>query len=489
MRMHAIHGTDPAKFDNSPEAWWQLVHPDDLERSRKQFMNAVQNTGGFSDEYRIVHSNGSLRDVSTNGVVLYDQEHAPERMIGVNIDITERKQVTEALQHANSEMESAMRAKDEFLATMSHELRTPLNSILGISESLEEQIVGTLNPKQLRYIGIVKESGRHLLELINDILDISKIEAGRMELELQNISVDKLCQSSLRMVRELAQKKSLKVSFEMINQVDVIFGDERRLKQSLVNLFSNAVKFTPAGSHIGLEVCGHPQENEVTFTIWDKGVGIAEQDVKLLFQPFVQLDAGLAREYQGTGLGLALVSQIMRLHGGSVSLESKIGEGSRFTITLPWLPEQQNTQFKSMVTSHHPVKKTETKHTGSILLVEDTDVIISLMTDYLQYKGYRVLSAHNGMEGLMLAKQERPDLIIMDVMMPVMDGFEATKNIREVDKNTPIIALTALAMPGDRERCLAAGMNDYLSKPIRIQELADMIEKYLTAKGQIPDEQ
>jgi signal transduction histidine kinase/ActR/RegA family two-component response regulator len=491
MRMHIIQGTDPAQFDNSLDAWMQTIYPEDLAYVTGQFQDAIMNTGRYSLEHRIVRADGSLRYISANAVVVYDEKHIPERMIGVNMDVTERKLAEDEIHRANLEMERAMRTKDEFLANMSHELRTPLNSILGISESLEEQISGTLNEKQLRYIGIVKESGRHLLELITDILDISKVEAGRMELDLQNVSVEKLCQASLRLVKELAQKKSLKVSFETLTHVDIVFGDERRLKQSLVNLLSNAVKFTPAGSHIGLEVCGHPKENEVTFTVWDQGVGIAQEDMQYLFKPFVQLDAGLAREYQGTGLGLALVAQMIRLHGGRVDLTSKVGEGSRFTITLPWLPEQQNLHSKSALELPHPMLKSDAKRNGRLLLVEDTEVISSLMNEYLRYKGYQVFMAKNGMEGFLLAKKENPDLILMDVMMPVMDGMEATKLIREVDhlKNTPIIALTALAMPGDRERCFAAGMTDYLSKPIRIQELADMIDKHLTSKGQPPNEQ
>ncbi|HQV63490.1 MAG TPA: response regulator, partial [Anaerolineales bacterium] len=489
-RMHDIHGTDPATFDNLLTTWWQMIYPDDIADSQKRFQDALLETGVFSDQHRIIRADGALRHISASGIVLYDEENSPARLIGVNMDVTEQKIAEGTLQRANLEMERAMRTKDEFLANMSHELRTPLNSILGISESLEEQIVGNLNEKQLRYIGIVKESGRHLLELINDILDISKIEAGRMELDLHNVSVEKLCQSSLRMIKELAQKKNLKVAFEVIGPVDVVLGDERRLKQSLVNLLSNAVKFTPADSHIGLEVCGHPQENEVTFTVWDKGVGIAQEDIQYLFKPFVQLDSGLTREYQGTGLGLALVAQMMRLHGGRVELESEVGEGSRFTITLPWLPEQQNTKSKSTSELSRP-SRPEEKHTGKVLLVEDTEVISSLMNEYLHYKGYQVFIARNGMEGFLLAKEETPDLILMDIMMPVMDGLEATKLIREVDslKHTPIVALTALAMPGDRERCIAAGMTDYLSKPIRIQELADMIQKHLISKGQKPNDQ
>jgi signal transduction histidine kinase/ActR/RegA family two-component response regulator len=469
-----------------------MIHPDDLSKTQKQFQDALERTGIFSDEYRIVRLDGSVRFISANAIVISDEKYAPERVVGVNVDVTDRKQIEETLQRANLEMERAMRTKDEFLANMSHELRTPLNAILGISESLEEQFVGALNEKQLRYTGIIRESGRHLLELINDILDISKIEAGRMELELQNLSIDKICQACLRMTKELAQKKSLKISYEIIDSIEIVLADERRLKQSLVNMLSNAVKFTPSGGSFGLEVCGHPLENEITFTVWDQGVGIAQEDIKLLFQPFVQLDAGLAREYQGTGLGLALVSQMIRLHGGRVSVESEVGTGSRFTITLPWLPQQQNMHLQATRELPRPIlHKPEAKHEGKILLVEDTEVIISLMSEYLQYKGYEIFVAHNGMEGVLLAKQEHPDLILMDVMMPVMDGLEATRRIREIDtlKNVPIIALTALAMSGDRERCLTAGMNDYMSKPIRIQELSDMIEKHLINKGKIPDDE
>ena len=491
-RMHIIHGTEPESFDNSPEMWWRVIHAEDLADVKKQFNESLRRTGVFSHNYRVVRPDGTIRHISANAIVISDEDYVPERVIGVNVDVSDRKLIEETLQHANLEMERAMRTKDEFLANMSHELRTPLNAILGISESLEEQFVGPLNEKQLRYTGIIRESGRHLLELINDILDISKIEAGRMELELQQLSIDKICQSCLRMTRELAQKKSLKVSYEIVDSIEIVSADERRLKQSLVNLLSNAVKFTPDGGNIGLEVCGHPLENEITFTVWDNGVGIAHEDMKLLFQPFVQLDAGLAREYQGTGLGLALVSQMMRLHGGRVSLESEVGAGSRFTITLPWMPEQQNARVKTAKELPRPILlQPEVKREGKILLVEDTEVIVSLMNEFLQYKGYQMFVARDGMEGVLLAKQEHPDLILMDLMMPIMDGIEAAKHIREDDslKDTPIIALTALAMSGDRERCLAAGMNDYMSKPIRIQELSDMIEKYLSDKKKTVNEQ
>ncbi|MBI5352975.1 MAG: PAS domain S-box protein [Chloroflexi bacterium] len=482
-RMYLIHGIHPSDFDNTIATWLKMIHPRDEPSTTKQFALALQQTGLFTDEHRIILPDGSMRFITANAIVLYDADHRPERMVGVNVDVTERKQVEEALQHANYEMERALRTKDEFLATMSHELRTPLNAILGISESLEEQMSGPLNEKQLKYTGIIRESGRHLLELINDILDISKIEAGRMELDLQNFSVERVCQSSLRLIRELAQKKNLSIGFEIKGDVKTILGDERRLKQSLVNLLGNAVKFTPSGSSIGLEVNGHAEENEVTFIVWDHGIGIAETDIPLLFKPFVQLDARLSREYQGTGLGLALVDKMIRLHGGHVGVESAVGEGSRFIITLPWLPEQQHTEAKK-ATGQLPRHNLMSggKRGGKILLVEDTEANVAFMSEYLFQKGYEVLIAENGLEGVQLAKQEHPDLILMDIMMPVMDGFEAAKQIRKDVSlhSTPIIAMTALAMPGDRERCLSAGMNHYMSKPIDMQELFVMIVNYLS---------
>jgi CheY-like chemotaxis protein len=203
----------------------------------------------------------------------------------------------------------------------------------------------------------------------------------------------------------------------------------------------------------------------------------------------VQLDSGLAREYQGTGLGLALVAQMIRLHGGHVHVESVLGQGSRFIITLPWMQEQQIAQAKLTAELPRLGLKPARMHTGKILLVEDTDVVITLMSEYLLYKGYKVFVARNGLEGVMLARKEHPDLILMDVMMPEMDGLEATRQIRKDRslQNVPIIALTALAMAGDREFCLAAGMNDYMSKPIKMQELADMIEKHLGDGDHLPN--
>ena len=466
----------------TPQTWRNVIHPDDLLEQLKIMEEALHHNQPYNAEFRVIWPDTSIHYIKSTGVVIHDAENFPDRMIGANQDITIHKQAEETLRLANAEMERGLRMKNEFLANMSHELRTPLNAILGISESLEEQISGKLNEKQLKYIRTISESGRHLLDLINDILDLSKIEAGKLELDIQPVSVEKLCTSSLRLVKELAQKKSLNLSFYLDQNVKTILGDERRLKQSLVNLLGNAVKFTPQGKKIGLEVKGNAAANEVTFTVWDEGIGINEDDMQRLFKPFIQLNASLTREFSGTGLGLALVAQMTRLHGGRISLTSELKNGSRFTITLPWLAPEQNSQpsLTSSVLADSPKRDTK-QRMGKILIVDDTEVVAQLLSEYLRHKGYETLVAQNGEEAVTLARQELPQIILMDVMMPVLNGLDATRQIRAdaAMRDIPIIGLTALAMSSDREQCLSAGMNDYLSKPIQMQEVAQMIDRYL----------
>ncbi len=243
---------------------------------------------------------------------------------------------TADLRTANAELAHALRVRDEFLATMNHELRTPLNAILLLSELQQRQILGPLNEKQLKNLSNIEESGRHLLELINGILDIVKINAGKFEMDIGDISVESICKASLRMIHAMAEKKNIKVMLSIEPQVTSIAADDRRLKQMLVNLLSNAIKFSPAGSSIGLEVTGDIENDIVQFTVWDHGIGIAQEDIQRLFKPFAQLDSGLAREYGGSGLGLVLVSRMAELHGGGVSVESEPGKGSRFKFSLPW---------------------------------------------------------------------------------------------------------------------------------------------------------
>ena len=387
---------------------------------------------------------------------------------------------TAELRATNAALEQANRLKDEFLASMSHELRTPLNAVLGLTESLQEEVYGEINPEQEKALSVIEESGRHLLNLINDILDLSKIGAGKLNLDIQPISVENVVVASTRFVKEAATKKQITISTSIAPEITTVNADQRRLKQMLVNLLSNAVKFTDSGGKIGLDVYGNEETNVIHFTVWDTGIGIAENDLQKLFRPFTQLDSKLSRRYSGTGLGLTLVQRMAEMHGGSISVESTPGKGSRFTISLPWHSPDTTSPPDTPATTTDE-KTAPAKKLARILLVEDSFVNMQMTLVYLQKMGYDVVVARTGTEALEMVEQHHPDLVLMDIQMPEMDGLEATRRIRlnPETKRLPIIALTALAMPGDRERCIAAGANDYLSKPIRLKELTRIIQKHL----------
>lgn len=444
--------------------------------------------------------NGDLVWAAIRISPILDTEGQITHLVAVQEDITERK-ATEAelrrlndqlelrveertaeLRTVNAALERAARAKDEFLASMSHELRTPLSAILGVSEAFEEAIYGPVSERQKRALQTIRTSGEHLLGLISDILDVAKSEAGLLQPTFELVSVDDVCQTSLNLVRGLAQKKNLRVGFSQQPAGIAMLADARRLKQILVNLLSNAVKFTPDGGRIGLEVAADPQQAILQFTVWDTGIGIAEQNLPRLFQPFTQLDASLAREYNGTGLGLALVRTMAEMHDGSVAVQSKLGEGSRFTVSLPWrqpdelshasdrdLPAVPPVPNRDLVPGRKPL----------ILLTDDNNTILEVYSSYLEASGCEVVTAYRGSDAVRIAEDRHPALILMDIQMPGMDGLATIRHLRasrdpEVAA-IPIVAVTALAMQGDRERCLEAGANAYLSKPVSLVQLAQMI--------------
>ncbi len=382
------------------------------------------------------------------------------------------EQRTADLRAANAELEKAARLKDEFLAAMSHELRTPLNAILAYAELLQSGIYDPVLGKQKNAVNNIDEAGKHLLALINDVLDVSKITAQTLELQMTRFDVRAMCERSLRLVQQAAEQKNINIVFNLKNQIGMMKADERRITQILTNLLSNAVKFTPAKGQIGLDVEWSIQNQHVRFTVWDTGIGIASDDLPRLFQPFVQLDAGLARNYAGTGLGLALASRLAELHSGEITVESQPNVGSRFTVSLPIALNLQ-AQF--------PSKPYQPTNRPVLLVAEDNETNRTMLTDYLDYCGYDTIVAKNGLEALQSVQHQHPDLILMDVQMPVMDGITTIQKLRADGDKTPIIMLTGMTMLGDESRCLSAGADAYLRKPVNLKDLHAMINLKLTA--------
>lgn len=422
-------------------------------------------------------------------IVAYGQD----KLLSIVRDITEAKQLEQYRAQRLAEVEAASRAKDEFLATMSHELRTPLHSILTLGESLREEIYGPISRNQSNVLVAMDKSGRHLLTLINDILDIAKIEAGKFELEIQPIDLRHTLQTALDIIWESANRKNIKLIQTIDQAVEQINADERRLVQILVNLLSNAIKFTPNAGTVGIEVIGDAEDQRVRLIVWDTGIGIAKENQKRLFKPFVQLDSTLSRQYEGTGLGLALVQRLTEMHGGTVTIESAPQKGSRFTITLPWReaekpePTKHNNHVTSVKTSPKSVLPKQTSIQTArplVLLVEDNLTSREAIETFLSANSCQVITAGNGTEAIRKAADHHPDLILMDLQIPEMDGLQVSKAIRRNLSlaHVPIIALTALAMPGDRERCLAAGINEYLSKPVGLRQLLGVITAQLAHK-------
>ncbi|PSB33285.1 PAS domain S-box protein [Chlorogloea sp. CCALA 695] len=447
----------------------QAVMPTEIAQKTMFAIEKTLTTGeAQAIEYQLL-SRGKMRDYEARIVASGNEE-----VISIVRDITDRKQIENALLESKEAAVAGSRAKSEFLATMSHELRTPLNAILGLSQLLQQEIFGEVNPKQKEYIDCIHSSGEHLLALINDILDLSKIEAGREELTPLPIDVKELSEACLSLIRDRAGEKKLQLIYQIDPQISSCLGDERRLKQMLLNLLSNAVKFTSVGT-VSLQV--QKVRAGIAFTVTDTGIGIDESQIKFLFQPFKQLDSRLNRQYEGTGLGLALTRKLAQLHGGDVTVQSTLGKGSQFTLFLPSNVTDSNL-FVSGLFSEQPLVQAPKR----ILIIEDDECTAMLLQDYLEAIGYEIEYTAETTKFLERVRNFQPHLILLDVQLrDNVSGLDLVSRLRQYPdlQQVAVVMVTAMAMVGDRVLCLKAGANDYLSKPFGIPQLECILMRYL----------
>jgi signal transduction histidine kinase len=389
------------------------------------------------------------------------------------------------LSDANTALTEASKAKSAFLANVSHELRTPLNSVIGFSElMMTDKNFGDLSARQREFLSDIRDSGEHLLALINDILDLSKIEAGKLEVHRQESDVAAVVRDSATILRPQAERKKIHVetTCDPDSEANV---DPRLMRQVLVNLLSNAVKFTEEGGRI--EVVAGFEGNDLVVRVKDNGIGIAEEDQDKIFQEFYQADATYARRHQGTGLGLALVRRMMSLHGGSVTVTSRRGHGATFQCVFPDARAHKPSATKAdRVTAPVTVSRI-TSRAMTVLVVEDNPVNRKLARNVLRSRGYRVLEADSGEEGIQLARAEHPQLILMDLQLPGLDGLEATKRLKAHPETSaiPVVALSSETTQSAEAHAREAGCAGYIAKPIRLSRFPQQVGAYLDAQEDV----
>ena len=470
-----ITGYPAADFlSNQKRSLASLVAPEDRNRIQKEINQAVAHGQAYLLEYRIIHADGSECWVADRGRVVAEKTGFVQRRDGALFDTSDQKQTEAMLAKVNRELLEHTRLTGEFLANISHEIRTPLSVILTIAESLQEGIYGITTPRQGEALGRLRRSGRHLLGLVNNILDMAKMEAGKLKLHMQRTAVEALCTHSLQMMQDLAQGKKIKLQYVNRTDAAILWGDEQRLHQILVNLLTNAIKFTPEGGEVGIEVTTNPQDEVIHFTVWDTGIGIAKEDTVKVFRPFVQLDTTLSRQYEGTGLGLALVYHLTRLHEGGLRLESTEGKGSRFTISLPWRATVATTPISSTAAiaagADHAPKK-------CVLLLEQDEAENHKLITALKAHHIDVMIISSD-SAISLADEEQPDLILIDAAIPDFRTVETVRQLRALQPfaTVPIVAMTTLTVSGHQDLWQQAGIHTCLPKPVSLRQLIALIQ-------------
>lgn len=479
----------------NPDLLLQYIDPADISRISAKFRHSLTDMVPYQIEYRV--------HLPQKGTRWYHSAcqpiRMPEGMLAVDAlitDVTKRKLAELELKNANEKLAKAGTMKDAFLANMNHELRTPLTAIMSTSEGLQRGMFGPCTLPQTEGLAVIEESSKHLLDLINELIDLSDIEAANSELVKSSIDVEDLCRSCFKLVISQAKEKSIKLHLDIPDSGITLHADEKRLRQIVVNLLQNAIKFSPEGEEITLSAIQHQPDNSqdkyIRFSVIDNGVGMEASELNTIFEPFHQVQNTLNRSYDGMGLGLALVKRYTELHSGSVGVRSAVGKGSCFYVDLP-LPGKS---IVSRVEKKSPSATLETPATNSasgqqafadksfaekpsILLAEDNNSVAHAIKRYLEFNGFQVTHTRDGAAATQMAKETHPDIILMDIKMPQVDGLEAIRRIRRIPKLkiTPIVALTGLAGDKDEQRCIDAGADHYLCKPYQMKTLVDLLEE------------